>query len=214
MTKAAAVPCTYNTRLAGLMSGLLAVATFYYLRAAYDRLPLLVPISFEGGNPLSFAFKSRELVYLPFGFQLALGAIFAAVVAVLLSRRDGADPEGVARTAAAAHTAEGVALLAVVWIGFQAVNAWRLTELWRHMFDPNVELYVLAVITAMTATVIIAARAVLQVQETGGGLALLRTPVLAGRRPYATAGLAALLALGLGTPLVMLSLVWDVLKQI
>ncbi len=138
MTNAAR--CTYNTRLAGWMSALVATATFAFLHSAYERLPIVVPISFEAGSPLSFAAKSPELVYLPFGLQLALGAVFAAVVAVVLGRRhEDATITEQQRRAVAEHTAEGVALIATVWIAFQAVNAWRLTELWGHMFDPFVE---------------------------------------------------------------------------
>ena len=65
MTNAAR--CSYNTRLAGWMSALIATATFAFLQAAYERIPIVVPISFEAGNPESFAAKSPELVYLPFG---------------------------------------------------------------------------------------------------------------------------------------------------
>jgi hypothetical protein len=209
MTNAAR--CTYNTRLAGWMSALVATATFSFLNSAYERLPLLVPISFEGGHPWQFALKSRELVYLPFGLQLALGFVFAAVVAVVLSRRH-ADASGRASREVAEHTAEGVALLAAVWIGFQGINAWRLTELWRRTFDPFIELYVLALLTAFTLTLVIGVRVVVKVQQVGAA-APLRTPVLEGRRPLAAAGLAALLALGIGAPLVLLSLVWSWLKQ-
>ena len=73
--------CTEYTRIAGWMSALLTTATFSFLHDAYDRLPLLVPIRFDDGNPSQFAFKSVELVYLPFGLQLALsGWVFLAVM--------------------------------------------------------------------------------------------------------------------------------------
>jgi hypothetical protein len=63
--------CTEYTRIAGWMSALVTTATFSFLHDAYDRLPLLVPIRFDDGNPSQFAFKSVELVYLPFGLQVA-----------------------------------------------------------------------------------------------------------------------------------------------
>jgi hypothetical protein len=212
MTNAAR--CSYNTRLAGWMSALVATATFAFLQSTYERLPLVVPISFEAGNPLRFAAKSPELVYLPFGLQVALGVVFAAVVAVVLGRRHGeATGTDQQRRAAAEHTAEGVALIAAVWIAFQAVNAWRLTELWRLTFDPFVEVYVLALLTAFTVSVVIGLRVVMKVQVAGAGNRMLHTPVLDGRRRLATAGLAALLALGIGAPLVLLSMVWDLLQQ-
>ena len=211
MTSAAR--CTYNTRLAGWMSGLIATATFSFLHTAYDRLPIVVPISFEGGNPLHFAAKTPELVYLPFGLQLALGAVFAAVVAVVLGVRadDGSGPPTSSGASSRTHTAEGVALLAAVWIGFQSVNAWRLTELWRRTFDPFIELYVFGLLTAFTFSVVIGVRVVVKVHESGAGIRTLRAPVLDGRPRAATAGLAALLALGIAAPLVLLFLVWDLL---
>lgn len=209
------VGCTEHTRVAGWMSALVATATFSYLHDAYDRIPLLVPIRFEDGNPIQFAYKSPELVYLPFGLQLALGVVFAAVVALLIHRTVTPAADSEARGAVAAqHTAEGIALLALVWIGFQAVNAWRLATLWRRTFDGNIELYTLALITALTATVVVGARVVLKVQAsttTPGGL---RAPVVDRRRPLATAGLAVLLAVGIAAPLYLLATVWGALKQI
>lgn len=210
----AAVRCSPNTRLAGLLSALVATATFTYLQAAYERLPLLVPISFEAGSPLQFAFKSPGLVYLPFGLQLALGVIFAAVVAALLYLHAPAAAPSEAARETARQTAEGVALLASVWIAFQAVNAWRLTELWSRTYDTHIELYGLALITALVASLMIGLRVVLKVQEGGAPAGRLREPVLDAGRPMATAGLAAILAVGIATPLYLLSVVWEVLRQI
>ena len=108
--------------------------------------------------------------------------MFAAVVAVVIGRNHGVSVGAERqRREVAAHTAEGVALLAAVWIGFQAINAWRLTELWRRTFDPYMELYVLALLTAFTASVVIGLRVVLRVQESAAGAALLRAA--GARRP-------------------------------
>jgi hypothetical protein len=207
--------CSYNTRLAGWMSVLVATATFAYLQDEYMRLPLIVPVSFAAGSPDQFAFKSPGLVFLPFGLQIALGLIFGAVVAIVLGRKES---EGSRSSVAhARHTAEGVALLAMVWIAFQAVNAWRLIGLWRHMFDANIELYVLALITAITASITIGARVMMQVNALGPDATLAETrqsAALRGRSRFATAGLAAVLAVGIGAPLYLLSVVWSVLRPI
>jgi hypothetical protein len=197
------------------MSALIATATFSYLHDAYERIPLLVPIMFEDGNPTQFAYKSPELVYLPFGLQLALGVIFAAVVALLIHRTVmPADERDASVALATQHTAEGVALLALVWIGFQAVNAWRLATLWRRTFDGNIELYTLALITALMATVVIGARVVIKVRESASTAGCWRAPVVEQRRPWATAGLAVLLAIGIVAPLYLLSTVWEALRPI
>ena len=207
--------CTEHTRVAGWMSALIATATFSYLHEAYERIPLLVPISFDAGSPSQFAFKSPELVYLPFGLQLALGLIFAAVVALLIHRTVATAADADAGAALAAqHTAEGVALLALVWVGFQGVNAWRLATLWRRTFDGDIELYTLALITALTATVVVGARVIVKVQESTSLASELYAPVVDRRRPMATAGLAVLLAIGIAAPLYLLSAVWDGLKPI
>lgn len=207
--------CTDHTRHAGWLSALVATATFTYLQDAYDRIPLLVPIQFEGGSPSQFAFKSPGLVYLPFGLQIALGLIFAAVVALLIHRATRADTPRDDRAAQAAlHTAEGVALLALVWIAFQGVNAWRLASLWRRTFDGNIEFYTLALITALTATIVVGARAIMNVQASGGDLGELHAPVVDRRQPWAAAGLAVLLAMGLAAPLYLLAVVFGGLKSI
>jgi hypothetical protein len=206
--------CTEHTRVAGWMSALIATATFSYLHDAYDRIPLLVPIRFEDGNPIQFAYKTPELVYLPFGLQLALGLVFAAVVALLIRRTAKPAAESEARgEVAAQHTAEGIALLALVWIGFQSVNAWRLATLWRRTYDGNIELYTLALITALAATVLVGARVVLKVQQSATAPGALHTPVVDRQRPLATAGLAVLLAIGIAAPLYLLSTVWGALQQ-
>ena len=207
--------CTEHTRVAGWMSALIATATFSYLHDAYERIPVLVPIMFEDGNPIRFAYKSPELVYLPFGLQLALGVIFAAVVALLIHRSVAPTAESDSRGAVAAqHTAEGIALLALVWIAFQAVNAWRLATHWRRTFDGNIELYTLALITALVATLVVAVRVVLKVQDVEATAGEWRAPVVDRRRPFATVGLAVLLAIGVAAPLYLLAAVWDGLKPI
>lgn len=207
--------CTEHTRVAGWMSALIATGTFSYLQDAYERIPLVVPVQFADGNPIQFAYKSVALVYLPFGLQLALGVIFAAVVALLMHRTLAPDSAGdPAAAAAAQHTAEGVALLALVWIAFQAVNAWRLASLWRQTFDGNIEFHTLALITALTATVFVGVRVVLKVQDSAPAEGTWHAPVVDGRRPWATAALAVLLALGVAAPLYLLAAVWGGLKPI
>lgn len=206
--------CTDYTRIAGWMSALVTTATFHFLYDVYDRVPLLVPIRFDDGNPSQFAFKTPALMYLPFGMQLALAAVFITIVAVLVRR--SRRPDAGLPPAASLHVAEATAILGLVWITFQAVNAWRLTSLYRRTFDEHMEIFVVALITALTATVVIVARAVLKVQDTGDdALRELRRPVLDHQqRPWATAVLAAALLVGLAAPLYILLQVWGGLRYI
>ncbi|MBP7776476.1 MAG: hypothetical protein KA371_05060 [Acidobacteria bacterium] len=209
--------CTEYTRIAGWMSALVTTATFSFLHDAYDRLPLLVPIRFDDGNPSQFAFKSVELVYLPFGLQVALSLVFMAIVAVLIRRSTRQDDRGLAAVSTQ-HAAEGIALLAMIWIAFQGVNAWRLAMLYRRTFDAHQEIFVVALITAITASVVIVARVVLKVQdgEAGSGEASqLSAPVLDHRRrPLAVAALAIALGVGIAAPFYILASVWGGLRPI
>jgi uncharacterized membrane protein len=216
MTSAAPLRCTEYTRIAGWMSALVTTATFSFLHDAYDRVPLLVPIRFDDGNPSQFAYKSVELVYLPFGMQLALSVVFMAIVAVLIRRSVRPEDPGLAGVATQ-HAAEAIALLAMVWITFQGVNAWRLATLYRRTFDAHQEIFVVALITAITATIIIMARAVLKVQDCDGDSRLvsqLRVPVVDRGRPLAAAALAVALLSGIAAPLYILMSVWNGLKPI
>jgi uncharacterized membrane protein len=216
MTTSPPLRCTDYTRIAGWMSALVTTATFSFLHDAYDRVPLLVPIRFDDGNPSQFAFKSPALVYLPFGLQLALAAVFLAIVAVLVRRAMRPGHSGEVGGVAALHVAEATAILALVWITFQGVNAWRLTSLYRRTFDEHMEIFVVALITAITATVVVMARAVLNVQDTAdGATSPLRQPVVNRReRPLATAVLATAIVAGLAAPLYILATVWGGLRLI
>ncbi len=208
--------CTEYTRIAGWMSALVTTATFSFLHDAYDRVPLLVPIRFDDGNPSQFAYKSVELVYLPFGMQLALSLVFMAIVAVLIRRTTRPEDRGLA-AGPTQHAAEAIALLAMVWIAFQGVNAWRLAMLYRRTFDAHQEIYVVALITAITATVVIVARAVLQVQDSELGsdeASQLHVPVVDRRSPFARAALAFALVAGIVGPLYILASVWGGLRPI
>lgn len=201
--------CTEYTRIAGWMSVLVTTATFSFLHDTYDRLPLLVPIQFADGNPSQFAYKSPGLIYLPFVLQLALGLVFLAIVAVLVRRSKRPDPGGLP-AAASLHTAEAIAMLSLVWIAFQGVNAWRLSTLYRRLFDAHQEIFVVALVTAIAVSVVIAARAVMKVQEADGGrLGHLQRPLVdLQQRPLATAVLAAALATGFAAPFYLLATVW------
>jgi hypothetical protein len=207
--------CTSTTRIAGWTSVLVTTGTATFLQYAYQQMPLLVPVRFEDGNPISFAFKSPALVYLPVALQLALGLVFAAVVYLVLRRTRRPDLEGSLHAAAARHAAEGIALLALVWIAFQGANAWRLASLYQRTFDTNLEIYALALITAVTATIVIGARAILQVRDSEGvSDADFDLAVVASRSGLASVALAVALGLGLAAPVYLVAAVWGGLRHI
>ena len=64
------------------------------------------------------------------------------------------------------------------------------------------------------ATLVVAVRVVLKVQDVEAAPGEWRAPVVDRRRPFATVGLAVLLAIGVAAPLYLLATVWDGLKPI
>lgn len=201
---------TDATRIAGWTSALLIAATATFLQDAYGRLPLLVPVEFEAGNPTQFAFKSPALIYLPVGLQVAMGLVFFAIIVLLLRR--SVRVEGNHQPAASRSAAEAIAFLAVVWIAFQGVNAWRLVSLYSRTYDRDIEFYAFAIITAVTATITIAARAMLQARELDDEAGEVFT--LEPSRPLARAVLAALVGVGIAVPLYLVAAVWEGLRHI
>lgn len=226
MTRRLPLP-TLPTRVAGLLSVAVMLLTFSYLQAMYPRIPRLIPLRFEDGEPLIFGTKTAGLVYLPSVLQLSLMLIFSLVVLLLLwrTRPDSADTVAASDVARMRHAAEAVALLGFVWVSFQAAGAWRLVELWKRGYGGLGETYVVAIATAIAASVIVLARAIVRVRQEPAGAGLARAggwrlghyadrqqsalfvPVYAGLsptvnfgRPVATILLVAALAVGLGGP--------------
>lgn len=161
MTQRLPVP-TLATRLAGAATVLVIAATAAYLKAMYARIPYAIPMRFENGEPLIFATKTPAMVFLPAGMQVALAITFAALVVLLLwrARPHEGDANNAADVRRMQHAAEAVALLGTVWIAFQSVSAWRLVELWRRGYGGLGEVYGFALVTAITVTIIVFARAV------------------------------------------------------
>ena len=161
------LPLTPVTRVAGATTAAVIVATAAYLKAAYTGIPHAIPMRFANGEPFIFARKSPAMVYLPAAIQVALAATFAAVVVLLLWRaRPQAAQAPVGDDARRMqHAAEAVSLLGLVWIAFQAVSAWRLVELWTRGYGGLGESYGFALVTALTATVVVFARAMVQINQ-------------------------------------------------
>jgi len=203
-------------------------ATTGFLVWAYGELPPAVPTHYIRGEPVVYQFKSVPLVLLPVGVQLALATVFGALVMVMLWR---AQPgEGFTATAddteRMRHAAEGVALLAALWISFQGLGAWRLIEMWFSGRGGYGEGYSYALLTAIVVSVVILARTMKLVRgrpalvgrlinpaDWWGGLYLNRrdpalyVPTRAGAgwtlnfgRPAAILLMIAVLLLGFGIP--------------
>jgi uncharacterized membrane protein len=142
----------------------ISVATATYLASIYQTLPIGVPVRFVRGVALIYQVKSPMLVMLPAIVQGALLTIFGSLIMLLLWRaRPGAarqsDPDKVDEDVRRMRlAAEGISLLALVWISVQAVSAIALIALWRRKTGGFGDLYNFALITAVVFSVVIAVR--------------------------------------------------------
>ena len=130
------------TRAASGLIGFIMMVTVIYLAASFRALPDLLPVHFHAeGMPDGWQFKTVPRVMLPFFVQAALAVTLGGVGALLLSRgrsdanrdalsdRDSPLPEPPDVRAARIAT-EGVFLIALVWVAFQAYAAWALVQMW------------------------------------------------------------------------------------
>ncbi|HXG87239.1 MAG TPA: DUF5808 domain-containing protein [Vicinamibacterales bacterium] len=137
------------------------LATAGYLSSIYPTLPVGLPVQYVRGLPEIYQVKSPAMVLLPAMVQSALLAIFGSLVLVLLWRAGSAG--GTAHDADSARmgrAAEGIALLAALWIGVQAVGAIRLVMLWRRGAGGFGGLYSVVIVIAIGVSVVIALRTI------------------------------------------------------
>lgn len=103
-----------------------------FLLARYSSLPWLLPVHFmNNGLPNGWQFKTYPRVLMPVFVQLALALTLGAIGALLLSRPHGARDSQAKDVKAASVAAEGVALIALVWVLFQAYAAVALSDMWQ-----------------------------------------------------------------------------------
>ena len=131
MEHLAFVPATPLTRGAVRAMVLTILGTAMFLVWRYPYLPWLLPVHFKmNGAPNGWQFRTMARVLVPVFVQLALAATLGAISALLLTRtrrKEGAlEPD--ARAAAAA--AEGIVLIAFIWVAFQAYAALALVGMW------------------------------------------------------------------------------------
>jgi len=132
---------TLLTQLA--IGGTLATIAFSvaFLLSAYPTLPSLLPVHFgqvmigpykigngEGAN--GWQFKTYTRVFMPVLVQFALTLIFGCVGTLLLWRAHGEHDRAAADVVAASTAAEAVALVAFIWVAFQAYAGIALVTMW------------------------------------------------------------------------------------
>lgn len=180
------LPATRTTRYAAWLTLAIIAGTAAYLIDRYPRLTPFLPVHFgRGGMGDRWRPKSWSLVLMPLWVQVALAAMLGAIVLALLwHARHGAQPDAAERApggggappvrpggggappvreddaARMIGAAEAVALLALVWIGFQAFAAWELMDLWRRLWGGLRFRYEVGVLIAVVLSVVIGIRAV------------------------------------------------------
>jgi uncharacterized membrane protein len=145
-----------------IVSVAMTAGTAAYLASTYSLLPMGLPVRYVQGLPFIYQLKTPLMVMLPATVQLGLLTVFGALMSLLLWRARPALAGGVdditGDTTRMCIAAEGIALLAAVWISVQALGAVRLIALWQGGAGGYGELYTLAMITAVVASVVITAR--------------------------------------------------------
>jgi uncharacterized membrane protein len=126
------VRTTSLTKIA-IIAGAATIAwSLAFLLVRYPRLPWLLPVHFRfDGFPNGWQYKTYWRVLLPVFMQMALALTLGAIGALLLSRAHGAHDEQAPDVKAAATAAETVALLALIWVAFQAYAAVALAAMWQ-----------------------------------------------------------------------------------
>jgi len=123
---------TPMTRAAMVVAAATMSASAAYLLARYSHLPWLLPVHFKrDGFPNGWQYKTYWRVLLPVFVQAALAIVFGATGMLLLSRPHGDHDADQPDVKAAAAAAEAVALLALIWIVFQAYAGIALATMWQ-----------------------------------------------------------------------------------
>ena len=228
--------------VAAVATCMVIAGTAGFLVSRYPRLTPMLPVHFvRGGLPDRWVPKSWPVVFMPVFIQLGLAAVFGAVVGILLWK--GASP-GAESDALGQHearrdaddlrmraTAETVLLLALVWVGFQALAAVQIVRLWDWGGGGLGTIYAVGLIAAIGLSIVITMRGMAAVRRAPMHVAAegphwrlkvlyynpadpaLFVPAKGGDgytlnfgRPAAIALLALILLIGIGLPIVIIRL--------
>jgi uncharacterized membrane protein len=123
---------TRLTAIATVMSISLIAFSVGFLLIRYASLPSLLVVHFRpSGLPNGWQYKTYARVLMPVFVQLALALTLGAIGSLLLSRPHGKHDEDAPDVKAAAAAAEAVALMTLIWVGFQAYAALALAAMWQ-----------------------------------------------------------------------------------
>jgi len=149
-----------QTRIALWLSMLIVTASAAFLVSRYTELPEILPVHFNRyGFPDGWQYKTPARVLLPVFVQIALVMTFGAVSLLLLSRPHGELDREAADVRAATAAAEAVALIALIWVGFQAYAAFALATMWQGERGGLGAVYTILEISGIVVTVLVFVRA-------------------------------------------------------
>jgi uncharacterized membrane protein len=226
------LPATALTRHALRAMMFIVLGTTVFLLARYGSLPEILPVHFASNSmPNGWQYKTLPRVLMPALVQLALLTTLGGIGALLLSRSDRGDVSDGPDVKAAAVAAEAVMLIALIWVAFQAYAAMALVRMWTIERSGLGSMYVLLELTGLVLTGVVGVRAhvhlgrptpLVYVPEhwrfgqlyCNGNHPALFVPTRDGSRwtlnfgrPAAVLLLAAILAVGVALPTVILVLV-------
>lgn len=125
------IPPTAATRMAMRVGLLIVLLSAVFLLSQYPSLPGLLPVRFRrDGLPIGWQYKTLARAFMPVFVQLSLALTFGSVALLLLFRQRGAYQPDAPDVRAAGTAAEGVVLIALIWVAFQAYAAVALVSMW------------------------------------------------------------------------------------
>ncbi len=134
--------------------------SFSFLVARFDSLPVLLPVHFRSdGFADGWQYKTLPRVLLPVFIQAALSFTLGAIGILLLQRPYGARDERAADVRAALAAVEGITLISLVWVVFQAYAAFALARMWQRGREGLGPVYSLLEVIGFAFTIWIAVRA-------------------------------------------------------
>jgi uncharacterized membrane protein len=148
--------------------------TAAFLFGRYELLPPIIPVHWRSGRPDMFMPKTVGAVFMPVWTQLILATVIGSVAILLLYRAEtgssrvvgsapsGDDPAAQDRDRML-HGAEAISLLGLIWITFQGLTAWGVTELWMNQVGGMGTVYTIGLVSGAVLSIIVGARAALKI---------------------------------------------------
>jgi len=160
VTSATVVRPSTLTRIALWLSLLIVTGSAAFLVRHYPDLPDILPVHFNRyGFPDGWQYKTPARVLLPVFVQIALVLTFGAVSLLLLSRPHGELDRDAPDVRAATAAAEAIALIALVWVAFQAYAAVALANMWHRERAGLGVLYTVFELTGIVGSILVFVRA-------------------------------------------------------